>query len=530
MSAPAVPGLPHVLRDQAAATPDAVALRRKRLGIWQPVSFAALHARVARVALGLQGLGVAAGDAVAVVGDISVEWIATDLATQALGARSVTPWHRLTAEALQEDLRRAGVRVVVCGDQEQADKLVEADDEFVVVVVDTTGMRGAGYAHTLADLEAAAGTADGYGALLDARRPEDEVSVAFEPGRPRRAVVHRADALVAAAGAAAALSQLGPKDRTLCLLPPAALAARVFDLYAALVAGASSHLPENPASSGTDLEEVHPTVLSASPRALELLRAHAQLRAARSGRFKRRLVQRTLGGNGGGAGRALVLRPMARRMGVGSVRRIAVLGGPVTDDMRSFFAGLGPEVVVVEGPLVAAGMAFADAQALPGVEARVGEDRTLAVRTPWSGDALPGDGIRPLLAAAGSEGRIEVLGGLDDVDGDVVLPALEARLRDSPYITEAVVSAAAGAPAARVGLDVEAVGVWAAEHDVYAATRSALAEHPRVVNLVETEAIRLLGEGTIGAITVMARRLLEEEGELDAMLGVQRDSSEPMPA
>src|SRR5258707_14318067 len=59
--------LVHLLRDRAAREPRQVALRVKRLGLWQETTWADLATRVRNLALGLATLGVKAGDAVAII-------------------------------------------------------------------------------------------------------------------------------------------------------------------------------------------------------------------------------------------------------------------------------------------------------------------------------------------------------------------------------------------------------------------------------------------------------------------------------
>ena len=130
---------------------------------------------------------MSAGDAVGLVGDNTPDWIAVDLALQAVGARCVTPWPTLAADALGDDLRRAGVELVVCGDEEQYDKV----SGLRTIVVDATGVDDS---TTLAEI-AEAGAAEPlerYEALLAERAADDEVCVAFEAAGERAAVaLHR---------------------------------------------------------------------------------------------------------------------------------------------------------------------------------------------------------------------------------------------------------------------------------------------------------------------------------------------------
>ncbi|HEX5620409.1 MAG TPA: AMP-binding protein, partial [Solirubrobacteraceae bacterium] len=81
--------LPAILLEHARARPDAVALRVKRRGRWEEITWAGYADRVARAAHGLRALGVQAGDAVAIHGENRPEWVIADLAAQGIGATTV---------------------------------------------------------------------------------------------------------------------------------------------------------------------------------------------------------------------------------------------------------------------------------------------------------------------------------------------------------------------------------------------------------------------------------------------------------
>ena len=346
----------------------------------------------------------------------------------------------------------------------------------------------------------------------------DEVCVAFAPDSERAAVAFSAGALVAAAEAAASVAALTPKDRTFCMLPLASLPARVFDVYAPLLTGATVHVPESVASVPIDLAEVAPTVLSASPRALELLRASMQVRAARSRRLKRR-VQGWAAGHPNAVARFAVTRPAARLLGLGSTRRITCVGGPLTDAMRTFFGWLGATVAVIEGAFADGGLALVDGRPLPGVEARVADGR-LVVDAPWTGRVLDGAAER---LAREHDGALEIVGGPDDIVGETVLPVLEAQLRDSPYFTEAALDGCARRGSSPTSsLDADAAAVWAAAHGVHAPTARALAAEAEVQQLARDEVSRLVGDA-VHEVVVLPRRLSLAAGELTPLLDVRRE-------
>ena len=77
---------PGLLAARARQTPDAVAYRAKKLGIYRERTWRQYAALVGRVAEGLARLGLERGERVAIIGDACEEWVLADLAAQALGA------------------------------------------------------------------------------------------------------------------------------------------------------------------------------------------------------------------------------------------------------------------------------------------------------------------------------------------------------------------------------------------------------------------------------------------------------------
>ena len=65
------------------------ALREKRYGIWQTITWAEYEQRVRRFAQGLASLGFRRGEVLAILGDNRPEWVISELAAQSLGGMSV---------------------------------------------------------------------------------------------------------------------------------------------------------------------------------------------------------------------------------------------------------------------------------------------------------------------------------------------------------------------------------------------------------------------------------------------------------
>src|SRR5436309_2823348 len=140
--------IPQLLQKRAELHGDRLALREKDFGIWNCYSWRHYYETARSVALGLLSLGLKPGDRVAIAGEDTPEWFYADLGTQMIGAVAVgiyptNPWLEL-----QYIVRHSGARVVITGDQEQTDKVLDAianNDGLpaleAIVCVDMKGLR-----------------------------------------------------------------------------------------------------------------------------------------------------------------------------------------------------------------------------------------------------------------------------------------------------------------------------------------------------------------------------------------------------
>jgi long-chain acyl-CoA synthetase len=554
-------GIPALLAAQVAARPGAVALRSKRHGLWATVTYGELRDRVAALGAGLRTLGVQAGDPVALVAENSAAWIVADLAIQALGARSVALAPQTPSAIAARALGAIGAKVMICGDQEQVDLVLDHPDELgaitAMVVIDMTGM--AAYEdprlRRLADVEAAgrdAGPIDLGGADPDA---ETVVMFTAGTGGDPRPVAHTSAAVAEQARGVASWLGLSERDRLLAMLSLAMPTPRVTDVYAALAAGAEICLPEAPATIGEDLREVAPTVLTASPRALEVMRKSSERRSRESSRFRRRAytwamhglgrrldardAARTPDGARRGRGLAwhLVGRFVARELGLLRTRRVVVTGGAVRSRDARFFWGLGVPVLEVYGQAELAGPALAQAslddagtigRPLPGVDAKIAEDGALAVRTPATrGQWHTTDD----LAEDAGDGRFRLRGRREHVvqtpAGEVVVAGLEAALCESAYIRRAVVGQLKpGTLTAIIEVDPDETAQWATERDLHFNAYSQLVAHPEVRNLIAAEvaAAKDRHGGSVGVddFICVSEQLSVNAGQLTPGLTVRR--------
>jgi long-chain acyl-CoA synthetase len=509
-------------------------------------------------------MDVAPGNRVCVFADNDPRWLYADLGIQALGAASVGVYPALDPAEAASAIALSGARVVFCGDQEQVDKLLEcrADVPAVehIVVFDVTGLHTPEYADAplepFDDFTARGGTLatdrpDRFGELLAARTDGEVATVAFTSGTTGlgRGFLLGQAGEVALARLVAAKIGLREQDEGYSLLPLAHATPRLFDAYAPLVAGSTLAFSESLETVPADLVEASPTVLAATPRLLERVRADVELRMGHAGRFKRfsfrwamgrmlaatdaRTAGRRSAGLGAWLGRRLVAGAVKRQAGLARVRYAGIGGSFVAPDSLRWFLALGVPVREQYGQVETGGivttqsgerdLGTAGAPIDSAVELRL-DGEQLLVRSPGiavgalDGSDVPGaDGWFTTgdLARIDPEGRVVPVGRqahvLTTASGDVISPAeIESAIKASPYVRSAVVIAA-DRPfvGALVELDPEAAGDWARQRGISVSTYVALAANDQVDELIAEE-VRTVSDALPPEHRVLAFRILSQ--------------------
>lgn len=133
------------IRDHARTRPKATAMRQKRFGIWEPVTWESFYEKIRAFSLGLAELGLGPGEKVCIIGDNCMEWVIGEFG--AIGARGVCvgAYQDMLQEEAAYLVMASEARIVGAGDQEQVDKIIGIWDRIKdrvarVFVWDTRGM------------------------------------------------------------------------------------------------------------------------------------------------------------------------------------------------------------------------------------------------------------------------------------------------------------------------------------------------------------------------------------------------------
>jgi len=581
--------LPRVLAAQARRfARHKVALREKKYGIWQQVTWDAYAAHVRAVCLGLLELGLERGDKLAVISGNRPAWIYAELAAQAAGAIPVGIFVDSLPEHVRLILHHSEARFVLVEDQEQADKILAVRDALPsverIIVDDMRGLEGHKDAAliSLDDVERMGRDADTrepgrYEALLERGAPDDVAVLLYTSGTTGTAkaamISHRN--LLATATNVTCVDPVRDTDEIVSFLPFAWIGEQNLSVAIALQAGATVNFPEEPATVREDLREIGPHVLIAPPRFWETMCSEYQVKIADAPAIKRaatrlalaigaRAAARRVDGRALSAGtrlmkrlaQVLALRTMLDKFGLTRVRYAYTGGAPLGPEIFGFFRAIGLNLKQVYGQTESSGICVlhpdTDVRAetlgkpTPGTRVRVSESGEILVagenvflgyyknaeataKTISDGWLSTGDA-----GLVDDRGHLVMIDRLTDVlrlaDGSRFSPALiENKLKFSPHVREAVVIGEDRPHVvALIQIDMGTVGNWAEANRLPFTTFKDLSQKPEVTALVADVVARvnedLPGVARIRAFGLFDKELHADDGELTRTQKVRRST------
>lgn len=387
MSAPTGPQtrtLVSRVRERAATHPDLVAMRVKRLGIWQDITWGDYAEQLSLVGHALLAMGLEPGDRVGVHSENRPEWLFVDLGTIAVRGITVGLYPTNPPAEVSYLLRDSGTRILVAEDQEQVDKAleVEADcpDLEWIVYLEPRGVASNPHPKLISWAEfLERGRVhreehpDDLQRLAAQATPEDVITLVYTSGTtgpPKGAMLTNAnvefacDVIVDGGG----IYQPAPSsdDVILSYLPLCHVAERAITTWTNAGAGVVVHFAESIETVTVDLREVQPTLFFAVPRIWEKLKAGIETRMQSASWLKRanyafwmragRGMADELLRNGGShtlktrlvyaIGYVFLYRALQDRVGLRRVRSAASAAAPIAPEVLFFFFSMG--VVVNE--------------------------------------------------------------------------------------------------------------------------------------------------------------------------------------
>ena len=564
--------LPQLLVDQARRIgPHKVALREKKYGIWQEVTWAQYAARVRAVCLGLLRLGLERGDKVAVICGNRPAWLYVELAAQSAGAIPLGIYVDSLPGQITSILDHSEARFVLVEGQEQADKVLGVRSALPrlerIIVDDMRGLETyqdpmVQSLDALADLGRDLEVREGqlYDQQLGLGQDTDVALLAYTSGTTgtsKAAMLSHRNLLVMAAGVTR-VDPLGETDEIFSFLPFAWVGEQLLSVAIALHVGATVSFPEEPETVREDLREIGPHVMIAPPRFWEAMCSEYQVKIDDSGFLKRAVTRAAVRiGERVAAGRAqadlgsrllyglayvLAFRTILDKLGLSRIRYAYAGGAPLGTEIFQFFRTLGLNLKQVYGQTETSGIcvlhpdkevrAETVGKPTPGTQIRISDagEVLVAGESVFVGYYKNPDATRQALedgwlrtGDAGTvdpQGHLVIIDRLQDVltlhDGSRFSAALiENKLKFSPHVREAVVIGE-GRPhvVALIQIDMGNVGNWAEANRLAFTTFKDLSRKPEVSALVG-ETVARVNESLPAAARIRSFALFDKELDAD---------------
>lgn len=565
--------LPGLLARNARQHGDETALREKKFGIWESLSWADYHRNAKLIALGLTGLGIRPGDAVGLIGDNRPDWVAAEIASHACGGVSIGLYRDLMEEELAYLVNYAETRFIFAEDEEQVDKFLTLGERSPkierIIYEDARGMRKYDDPRLLSLSElrrlgaardqAAPGAYDAMVAATDGEALAILCTTSGTTAHPKLAMLnarglinHARDYLIA--------DPKGPEDEYVSVLPLPWIMEQIYAVAKSLICRMTVNFVESAETMAGDMREIGPSFMLLAPRAWEGYAAEVRARMMDASWIKRKLYQLLMArglaafdrGGVSRLARIFLFNALKDRLGLSRLRSAATGGAALGPDTFKFFLAMGVPLRQLYGQteLLGAytihqpgdidfdtvGVPFTDRVKIrihgPDAEG-VGEIVTTHdnmfmgyFKNPEAGAADMRDGWlhtgdAGYFNAAGHLVVIDRIADLAEMRGNRRYSPqfIENKLKFSPYVGEAVIlGAGRDYLAAMICVRYSIVSKWAEKNRISFTTYSDLSAVPKVYDLFqqEIEAINdtLPEAQKIRKFVLLYKELDADDGEL----------------
>jgi long-chain acyl-CoA synthetase len=542
--------IPQLFAERVKDDPHAVAVRYKRNGVYRELTWSAYRDKIRTVAAGLFQCGLRPGARIAIMGDVSIEYLLADVAATFIGAIPCGVYPTSSPEEVAYVLRLAGARLFVAEDQEHLDRLLDAEvtnsgplvdkiivcDERALFLYDDPRIepfselvrKGSENPHSPADV-----------AELESKVGSDCTSAIIftsgTTGYPRAAYRSQSADII---GFGFSFLEMLPEMRTrphrvVCQLPLAHGMGRAVALYVPLLASVVPHIGEPNQSLPSMMNEVRPTYLMGVPRTWEKIVASVQVEVESAG-----FIARSAFALASAVGRrrvrqiwkrgsafwyealywplwAVVIWPALHKLGLTYVNGACSGGAPLPPIVHETLEAWGIPVRDMFGMTETGGIGAqagnwsapdSAIQPIAACDVRLSGEGELCLRSPgnvvgyWDDEAaskalFDRDGFVRSgdIATMDASGAFRIVDRKKDIlitsGGKNIAPAVvENALRCSPYISEVIVFGDRRKYlTALIEMDFENVAQWARQRQIPYTGYMSLSQNERVVGLIAGE-------------------------------------------
>ncbi|HDP23934.1 MAG TPA: long-chain fatty acid--CoA ligase [Deltaproteobacteria bacterium] len=578
--------LPHAFYQRAEQFGGRVALRHKKNGIWNKVTWKEYGEQVWTVAAGLISLGLNKGQTVCILGDNRPEWLICHLATMTAGGCTCGIYPTSSSDEINYVLTHSETRILFVENEEQLDKILEIIPELdldKIIVWDTKGLWGFSHPNVLVfeDFLARArasqeGRTDEVRERYDSLSVEDTAMIIYTSGttgRPKGAMLSHAN-ISSVVLSFLQIIPVSEKDEVVSYLPLAHVYENLVSVFTPMFTGAGVNFVESMDTLAFNLREVSPTIFGSVPRIWEKFASTIKNKMDDS-TFLKRLFFQVSFRIGTWYVRAKsdqtvsfplrimyliaywgVLYHLKRQLGFERIRWALCSAAPASKELFEFFNLLGIPLRDGYGQTESTGIIALQrlnkeprygyvGEALPGLEMQIDSSGEIIARGPgifkgyFKNPELTAETLRDGWLHTGDlgqidDGHLKIVGRIKDIivtsGGKNITPEfIENKLKFSPYIQDAIVIGdGRNYVVALILIDEENVMKYAQDNRIPFTTFTDLTQNEEINKLIHSEVnavnANLARVEAVKKFRLIPRRFYSEDGDVTPTLKIKRSN------
>jgi long-chain acyl-CoA synthetase len=579
--------LPYYILENLRNNPKKTALREKDFGIWQETSWEDYAAKIVRLAMYFESLGLQQGENISIIGDNKPEWVMAELAAQLLGAVPIGIYQDSVTAEVQYLLQASDSKIMVAEDQEQVDKALDILDDLPriekIIYYDDRGMYQYSddilifFEDAIAGFQVNSEDAETYLQEKIAVLKLDDIAVmcttSGTTGKPKLAMLTHRNLLFMTESLAEADPKY-PSDEFVSFLPLPWMGEQMMCVVSSLRFGFTINFPESTETMQADMKDIGPHFVFSPPRVWENMASSVQVKIMDASPLKRfvyrkllpigsRYAEHKFNKTKPGFGLNLaykvaykvLFRKLKERLGFSFLRSAMTGGAALGPDTFKFFHALGINLKQIYGQTEIAGISCIHrnddidftsvGSPIRGTEIKITEEGEIISRSDavfagyyTSRDATEKTIVDGWLYSGDAgyfddNGKLVVIDRMKDLmhlnDGTRFSPQfIENKIKFSPYVKEAVtVGDQRDYITLILNIDMEIVGKWAENNKIGYTTYTDLSAKDEIYGLVAQELIKvnaeLPPETPVKKFVLLYKELDADDGELTRTRKVRRD-------
>jgi len=542
---------PKLLRQNATAFGDKVAMREKDKGIWSPQTWGEVYREVEALSLGLITLGFQKGQMACLIGDNRPEYWIGELAIQSIGGVPVGIFQDSLEEEIEFLLHYGDIKFAIVEDQEQVDKLLNIKkntDLDYIIVDDWKGIASYDEVSLMKYKDVLkkgrkfkAEDPNLFDSLVNLTHEDDFALMSTSSGttgKPKGVMLSYKNCAEMAECFEKAIP-VSQCTEIVTYLPLAWIVEQMVSLCWFLGNRFTINFPEEPETVRENIREVGPDLIIAPPRIWESICSQVQVKILDSSFLKRtlynaclpygyKLIEKKFGCEKLRFHWKLVdiitnflaFGPLRDKLGLSRVKFAFTGGAPLGPEVFRFFQAIGVNLLQMYGQTESGGIVCTHrlrdvryetvGRPIPGVEIKISEKGEILIKSPGLFERyheMPEETSRVITdgwfysgdCGIIEDGHLVMIDRMQDVmqliDGTKYSPSLlENKLKFSPYIREAIVFGQ-DRPyiIALIQIDYPNVGNWAEKRRIEYTTFADLVRNEKVYELIEQEVKKVNG-------------------------------------